>query len=404
MASSTAAGKSASSSRSSASNGRAVAEVVPSGDKGRRRRSEAVDIESVQSWIVRVETALIALTVVAIAAMDYYVGQDRSLGPLYLIPVSYCALTHRRAVAIGLFVVCVGLRQAFGPIEDMTAPWSYFARDVAIASVFVLVVAYLGRLGRRRSAFFELARRQRDDLEKEVDLAALLQKRLIALNQSPAGGLDIAVWCDLLKGVGGDYYDFVELSESRNGVVIADIAGKGLPAALLMPAVRIALRSIAERHDEPTAIVSELNAILDQTTEPSNYATLIFARLDLKNSRFTYVNAGHPPGLLVSADGEVTWLSEGGTPVGLIAEPTYESAQVQVSPGSVLVLYSDGVTEATNADDEEFGTERLARAVQSAIHEGAEGIVQAIHDAVDGFKSHPEPTDDTTVIVIKWPR
>ena len=116
------------------------------------------------------------------------------------------------------------------------------------------------------------------------------------------------------------------------------------------------------------------------------------------------MNAGHPPGLLVSADGAVTWLSEGGTPVGIIAHPTYESAQVQVTPGSVLVLYSDGVTEATDAADEELGTERLARAVQTAIGGDAESIVQAIHDAVDGFKSQPEPTDDTTVIVIKWPR
>ena len=227
MASSTDVGKNASSSRSSASDARAVAEVVPSRRKRRRRRDETVDIEAVENRIVRVETTLIALTVAAIAAADFFVGQDRSLGPLYLIPVSYSALTHRRAVTIGLFVLCVGLRQAFGPIEDSSAPWFFFGRDLVIASTFVLVAVYLGRLGRQRSAFFELARRQRDDLEKEVALAAQLQKRLISLNQSPAGGLDIAVWCDLLKGVGGDYYDFVDLSESRNGVVIADIAGQG---------------------------------------------------------------------------------------------------------------------------------------------------------------------------------
>ena len=138
-------------------------------------------------------------------------------------------------------------------------------------------MGYLHRLGRRRTRFFDLARNQRDDLAREVELAAGLQARLLALNEAPAGKLDIEARTEPFKGVGGDYYDFVELGDGRTGIVIADIAGKGLPAALLMPAVRIALRSIVQRKQDPSEILAELNTVVYQSAEPSNYATLVLA-------------------------------------------------------------------------------------------------------------------------------
>jgi hypothetical protein len=201
--------------------------------------------------------------------------------------------------------------------------------------------------------------------------------------------------------VGGDYYDLWTPDEGRTIVVVADVAGKGLPAALLMPALRIAVRSSAARHREPAQIVEEVNEALCQTTEPSSFATLFFASLDTEDSALTYVNAGHRPGLLVDGGGEVRWLSGGGTPVGLIPKASYESHTLPLAMDDLLVLYTDGVWEAENEAGEEFGRERLARAVLAARDRPAREIVQAVRSEWARFRGGADPADDTTVIALR---
>ena len=257
-------------------------------------RSVTLEIDSLERKIVRVETALILLTVLAIAVADAWVGQDRSLGPLYLVPLSYSALTHRAWTTLVLALVCLGLRQAFGPLEETRDPWGYFVRDLGIAAIFVVTVGYLHRLGRQRKAFFALARAQRDELSHELEVAGEVQRRLLESNQGARVPLDFHAWADPLKAVGGDYYDLWTDDDGRTIVVVADVAGKGLPAALLMPALRIAVRSSVARQGEPARVVAEVNEALCKTTESSSFATLFFARLETDQNRLTYVNAGHP--------------------------------------------------------------------------------------------------------------
>jgi serine phosphatase RsbU (regulator of sigma subunit) len=360
-----------------------------------------VKIQSLEKRITRAESVLIALSIAAIAAADYAVGAYTSLGPLYLIPLCYSALTQRRAVTVIVFVTCLGLREWFGPIELTSNPWAVFFRDLLIAAGFLTVAVYLGRLGRQRHEFFELARRQRDDLAAEVRLAAHLQQRLLQLNRPPTDRLDVFARTAPLKGVGGDYYDFLQLGPDRVGIVIADVAGKGLPAAMLMPAVRIALRSIVQRADEPTVIVSELGHSIYRATEPENYATLFFAAIDLDSGRLECVNAGHLPALLVSPDGAVRWLGAGGPPVGLLADAQYTSEVATLDPGGNLVLYTDGVTESQDAAGEEYGVERFAELVAGLAGHRSDEIVNAIRRELLAWVDGGRLADDATAIAIR---
>jgi serine phosphatase RsbU (regulator of sigma subunit) len=267
--------------------------------------------------------------------------------------------------------------------------------------LFLTIAAYLHRLGRQRSAFFDLARAQRDELADEVALAAEVQHRMLEPNRPAGLELDFHARTDLLKGVGGDYYDLWSPTEGQAAVVVADVAGKGLPAALLMPALRIAVRSSVSPDHPPTRVVAEVNASLCETTETSNYATMFFATLTLDGGQLDYVNAGHLPGLLVDAAGEVHWLREGGIPVGLLPDARYESACRTLGADDLLVLCSDGIWEAEDASGEQFGPDHLARAVVAARDRPAREIVDAVHREWELFTGGAEATDDTTLIVLR---
>lgn len=358
-------------------------------------------IESLERKIQRAEGVMIALSVAAIGAADFAVGPGISLGPLYLIPLCYSALTQKRSVVAAVFVLCLALREWFGPIELTPNPWFVFVRDLVIASGFVSVVVYLSRLGRQRHEFFELARRQRDDLAAEVHLAAHLQHRLLQLNQPPTDRLDVFARTAPLKGVGGDYYDFLQLGPDRVGIVIADVAGKGLVAAMLMPAVRIALRSIVQRFDDPRHIVAELDRTIYRATEPESYCTLFFAAVDVQSGRLQCVNAGHLPALLLHPDGTVRWLGTGGPPVGLLPSAEYTSETTTLEPGGSLILYTDGVTESQSSGGIEYGTERLTALVAGLAGCGSKEIVNAIRRDLLTYVEGGRLADDATAIAVR---
>ena len=364
-------------------------------------RPVTVDIDSLERKIVRVETALIVLTIAGIAIADAWVGPGRSLGPLYLVPLSYSAVTHRTWTTFALALACLALRQLFGPLQETRDPWGFFIRDLGIAAIFVVTVGYLHRLGRQRQEFFTLARAQRDELADERAVAGEVQRRLLESNQGAGVAFDFHAWADPLKEVGGDYYDLWTPDEDRTVVVVADVAGKGLPAALLMPALRIAVRSAAARSRDPARIVEEVNEAIYQATESSSFATLFFASLGTSRRLLTYVNAGHLPGLLVDGAGEVRWLSGGGTPVGLVAGATYESRTLQLGDDDLLVLCTDGIWEAENPSGEEFGRDRLARAVLDARGRPAREVVATIRNEWERFRQGTDPADDTTVIALR---
>ena len=359
------------------------------------------EIADVERRIRTVESVLIVLSIAAIAAADHFVATSASLGFLYLIPMSYSALTHRRLVFVLLLAACVGLRVWDTPVE--TQSWGRLAVDWTLVAVFVAVVLPLRRLGRARVLFFRAAREQRDELVREVEMAARVQQHLLDQHRPPAGLLDVVARTYPARVVGGDYYDFVPLDGNRFAVVVADVAGKGLPAALIMPAVKIALRTLAQRHAATDELLGELNRIFLDNLPPASYFTLIYGVFDATARRLVYANAGHLPALHLKArSGEEAWLTSEGPAVGLLHEDVrFEAVEVRFEPGDLFVFYTDGITEAENVDGADFGQERLAAAVRGAAGQPAAAIVSAVHGAADAFRGAGPRGDDATVIVVR---
>jgi sigma-B regulation protein RsbU (phosphoserine phosphatase) len=203
--------------------------------------------------------------------------------------------------------------------------------------------------------------------------------------------------------VGGDYYDHLDLGGGRWLLVVADVAGKGVPAALLMSGFRAALMSQddAGPMPEPDRIASRLNEFLVASVEPGRFVTAFFGFLDAATGRFVYVNAGHNPPLLRRASGDVEMLREGGLILGILPGSVFESGTTTLADGDLLVLYTDGVTEGADAHGEQWGEERLSATVAAAHALPAEGIAARIADEVRAFEGDTGPADDLTVLVAK---
>ena len=359
-------------------------------------------IVDLERRIRRVESALVLLSIAAIASGDYLFGPRVSLGYLYLIPLSYSALTHRWPVTLVLLAACVVLRQLFGPVG--LASWALIARDWLLTGVFLGVVVALQRLGAARAAFFETARQQRDELLGEMEMAAGLQRHLLDQHVPPAGLLDVVATMKPARVVGGDYYDFIPLGPGRFGVVIADVAGKGLPAALIMPAVKIALRTLATRHDRMADALRQANRIFLDNLPPASYVTLVFGVFDTEGRRLVYATAGHQPPLhLSAATGEIRFLRTGGGAVGLIPDVDYETEEVSFEPGDLFLFYTDGVTDSENSGGAHFGEERLIDVVKQNRGRSARSLVSAVHAAIDQFRGPGPQGDDATAIAIRVP-
>jgi len=359
------------------------------------------DIRSLERRILSVESTLIALSIAAIAGADRLLAPDVSLGFLYLVPLSYSALAHRWPWFLTLVAVCVATRQWDTPVA--TQGWGRLAIDWMLVALFLAVVMPLRRLGQARAALFREASAQRDELVREVQMAAAVQRHLLDQHRPPDGPLDIVVRTEPARVVGGDYYDFVELGDGRLAVVVADVSGKGLPAALVMPAVKIALRTLVARHADTAGLLAELNRVFLDNLPPASYFTLVYAVFDPARGRLVHANAGHPPALHLDAAGAARWLSVEGPVVGLLHEHVrFETAELAFEPGDVFVFYTDGITEAENAAGAAFGRERLAEATRGA-RASAAAVVAAVHAAADGFRAEAARADDATVIAVRVP-
>jgi serine phosphatase RsbU (regulator of sigma subunit) len=361
------------------------------------------EITDLERRIRSVESALIVLSIAAIAAADGFLAPGSSLGFLYLVPMSYSALTHRWPVFVLLLAACVWLRQWDTPVEAQS--WGRLAVDWTLVAVFLAVVLPLRRLGRARGLFFRVAREQRDELVREVEIAAKVQQHLLDQHRPPRGPLDVVARTHPARVVGGDYYDFIPLDGARFAVVVADVSGKGLPAALIMPAVKIALRTLAERQAPIGELLGELNRIFLDNLPPASYFTLVYGVFDAAAGRLVYASAGHPPTLHLSANrGEEAWLRSEGPAVGLLHEDVrFETVDVTFGPGDLFVFYTDGITEAEDPSGADFGRERLAATVRSVAGQPAEAVVSAVHAAVGAFRGSGPDGDDATVIVVRVP-
>ena len=245
-------------------------------------------------------------------------------------------------------------------------------------------------------------------MRRELALAAEVQQRLLPSQAPKSAGIEIAGFCEPARGVGGDYYDFISFDNSQLGVAIADVAGKGMPAALLMSTVQATLRSLTARNGAPascdlSSIVSKLNRLLFNSTNGEHYVTFFYATFDPASQRLTYVNAGHNPPLYLcaDADSEFRQLTSGGLVAGAFEHAAYEQETVQMSRDDLLFLYTDGLSEALNVEGEEFGASRIMDTLKTIATLSAEQIRDVIARRVKEWCAGMSLYDDLTFVVMK---
>ncbi|MFL6305268.1 MAG: PP2C family protein-serine/threonine phosphatase [Candidatus Sulfotelmatobacter sp.] len=252
----------------------------------------------------------------------------------------------------------------------------------------------------QRRAHAETLESQRR-LAQELEIAKQVQARLFPQNLPPLRTLDYAGACIQARHVGGDYYDFFALGQSRVGLFVGDISGKGIAAALLMANLQANLRSqFALAREEPQRFLQSVNRLFFENTADSAYATVFFAEYDDIAQRLRYANCGHLSALLLRHNGSVEWLHSTGTVLGLFPHWESPTVECQLCHGDTLVLYTDGVTESFSEAGEEFGEQRLIDAIQRHRALNAELMVASVIGDVQCF-SPQEQHDDITLIVAK---
>jgi phosphoserine phosphatase RsbU/P len=248
----------------------------------------------------------------------------------------------------------------------------------------------------------EVAHRER--LNREVEIAREVQERLFPQELPQICGLDYAGYCRPALGVGGDYYDFLALRRGQLGVAIGDVSGKGIAAALMMASLQASLRGeVARAPEDLAAMISNVNRLVYEVSSSNRYATFFYGQYDPESHLLQYVNAGHnPPMVFRPEDGAVVArLEAGGTVVGLLPSPLYEQGSIRLAPGDVFVAFTDGISEAMNPEDEEWGEERLTKAVNKCAGPSAEGLMKRLFAEADSFVSGAEQHDDMTLVILR---
>ncbi|MGB0006955.1 MAG: SpoIIE family protein phosphatase [Candidatus Sulfotelmatobacter sp.] len=251
----------------------------------------------------------------------------------------------------------------------------------------------------RRAAAEKLEAERR--AAQELDIAKRVQARLFPQTLPPLKTLEYAGVCIQAREVGGDYYDFLNLGQSRMGFVIGDTSGKGIGAALLMANLQANLRSqSAIALADPQRFLQSVNQLFCENTTESAYATLFFGEYDDSARRLRYCNCGHYSPFVLRRDGTLDLLNSTATVLGLFPEWSCSVEETTLRNGDVLALYTDGITEAFNSAEEEFGEERLAELLRKHREQTAQAMLAAILDEVQQFSSHKQH-DDITLIVAK---
>ena len=236
--------------------------------------------------------------------------------------------------------------------------------------------------------------------------ARKIQASILPKRAPVFGRFDIAGQNEPVESVGGDFFDFVPLSDKILGIAIADVSGHGLPAALQTRDIYMGLRMGLGRDFKIVRTVERLNRIIHESTLTSRFVSMFYGELE-RHGAFIYVNAGHPPPFYVPVEGEPRPLEEGGTVLGPIADATYERGFVTLRPGDLLVLYTDGVTETRGRNPEgaweEYGTARLLSVVQSHRDHPAKAIIDAVHEDLARFSRDRPAADDRTLVVVRYP-
>jgi serine phosphatase RsbU (regulator of sigma subunit) len=358
------------------------------------------DVASVRPvWLPFV---LVLAAIAGVAYVDHLVV-SLSLVYLYTLPLTVGAIFLRKEISYGLILTCILFHYFFHSFDSprhIHLGLRIF-HDLSALLCLTFVVYVIQRHVERQESLIQTVRRQRDELLKDVELAAQVQRLFLPSGKPAITGLEIAGMMYPARGVAGDYYDYFPVDAQTTQIVIADVSGKGVPAALLMSATAASMRLEANRDRNMLDLVGRLNAEIHAVSDDEHYVTLLLAEVDTHKRTLRYVNCGHNPALLFQAEtGTLKRMDSSCPPIGLSPDEICELASAELTAGDVLVLYTDGVTEAENLLGEEFGLERLFATVRHGSSLSAEDLMVSIYNAAADFCGD-HFNDDATILVVK---
>jgi len=343
--------------------------------------------------------ALVFGSIGAVAYADFMVT-SLSLGYLYFLSLGISAMFLRSQISYGLVVVCVFLHDLFGP--PYPSAEARITHNLTALAGFTFVVYVIQRYVKQKEQLDKTVRQQRDQLLQDVELAARVQRMFLPIRRPSIAGLEIAGMMQPVRGVGGDYYDYIPIDDHTIQIVIADVAGKGVPAALLMSATAAAVQLEASEKRDMLEVVDRLNNGIHSVSEGNRYVTLLLADIDARSHSLRYVNCGHNPALLFQAKThDVVPMNSSCFPVGMFDSVGCEINRADLAAGDILVLYTDGITEAENPQGEEFGMERLSALIQSSSMLSADELMNNILETATNFCREVGFNDDVTILVVK---
>ncbi|MGB7203775.1 MAG: GAF domain-containing SpoIIE family protein phosphatase [Pyrinomonadaceae bacterium] len=273
---------------------------------------------------------------------------------------------------------------------------AYSEDDLAILQLLTSQVAIIIEKVRLHEQVVEKKR-----IQAQLEVARQVQLDLLPDNDPQVDGFDVSAYIFPTEEVSGDYYDWVKIFDDQIGIVVADAVGKGIPAALLMAFLRASLRAGVQIGYAPHIAFSKVSNLLHDSTEDNQFITAIYGILDSTNRTFVFSNAGHNPPLLIKPDGEYRFVEYGDMPLGMFEDLHYHQHFIRFENHQVLVLYTDGITEAANPNGEEYGTERLAKRVLDGIDLPARQLIDHVRKGIADFTERKFLDDDGTLFIVK---
>jgi sigma-B regulation protein RsbU (phosphoserine phosphatase) len=296
------------------------------------------------------------------------------------------------AVPLGVGQKVFGIIYADSPLAEGRFTEDHLKVLTTLASVAAI------RVENARLAEEQLGRER---LERELQVASEIQQRFQPATAPQVPGYEMQGISFPCYEIGGDYYDFIRRANGRMIVALGDVSGKGTAAALLMSSLHAAVHAQMDIHDSLVKTIEAVNRYLVESIPPNRFVTLFYAELDPKDGGLVFLNAGHNPPLIVHSGGTMEQLASGGLPLGIMAEADFREGRARLYPGDVLVIYSDGVSEATNPGGEEFGPTRLYETVARNLDSSAAGIRDRIEAALTKFCQGTPAADDITLVIVK---
>ena len=321
--------------------------------------------------------------------------------------IAYLTLLFFTAVAIVSLTLTIVMVLYRAPFNSFFAQLWSTGKLVVVVILIVGSVRHLHEESRVRlegknlelQRAVEIGNTRSQQQEQELDKAREIQEGLLPKKIPQVRGLEVAGTWLPARVVGGDYFDVLKFSESKIGVCIGDVVGKGISAALLMANLQASFRAFASEAVSPGTLVSKLNEVISNNIAADKFVTFGYCLIDTTDDRLTYASAGHCPPILFHKSGEAVPLKEGGTPLGIFPDRKYEDAGLQLESGDRLVLYTDGLTEAMNSDEQEFGEQRLVELGSRNIALSASEMLAASKKEVVSFCNGSFQDDFTLVVV-----